>query len=170
MLTRRDYENALMSQTAPNLSGIVRSLAEVTNRIWDEGRAKGAGTDYVNTHPICVLYVEQFAHLVKYSPGAVSYSEAHRVVSEAIAEDEARTAALATAGELGAVLSITSSAPNDEDDWDEYHDDADICKACGQIIKFDGQVWIDKTLGDVCGMDGDNSPHMPTSNGCEDTQ
>jgi len=55
MLTKWDYQQALQSQNACNLSGIVRALADVTNRIWDEVRANGGGTDDVNRHPICRL-------------------------------------------------------------------------------------------------------------------
>jgi len=56
MLTLRDYQNALEVENACNLSGVVKSYSQVMERIWQEARAKGEGTDWVNTHPIAVLY------------------------------------------------------------------------------------------------------------------
>lgn len=85
MLTKRDYEQALQSQNACNLSGIVRSLAEVTNRIWDEVRANGGGTDEVNQHPICRMYAEQIAFLSGASfSDSTSYIQADMACREAI--------------------------------------------------------------------------------------
>jgi hypothetical protein len=59
MLTKEDYQDAVVAQSACNLSGIARSLNGVLTRIWNEARDKGQGTDYVNQHPIVVLYVAQ---------------------------------------------------------------------------------------------------------------
>lgn len=61
-LTIRDYEDAL-AQNACNLSGLVKSLARVTDKIWEEARSKNKGTDYVNHHPIVRLYLEQLNFL-----------------------------------------------------------------------------------------------------------
>ena len=46
-----------------NLSGLVRSLADVVGRIWDDAHEIGKGTDWVNHHPICVLYASVIAGL-----------------------------------------------------------------------------------------------------------
>jgi hypothetical protein len=59
------YQNALNSQNACNLSGIVKTLAQDLDIIWNEARAQNAGTDYVNTHPVVRLYVEQLVSLNK---------------------------------------------------------------------------------------------------------
>jgi len=62
-LTPADYQKAIDSQSACNLSALAHALSEVMPRIWTSvSRAKG-GTDDVNTHPIVVLYVVQLAHL-----------------------------------------------------------------------------------------------------------
>lgn len=58
-----DYELAVASQTACNLTAIVRSFARVTDELWAEAHRKGMGTDYVNGHPISRLYAEQIMHL-----------------------------------------------------------------------------------------------------------
>ena len=33
------------------------------------------------------------------------------------------------------------------------------CKHCGCQIHLENKCWIDNSGGDVCGVDGDNSPH-----------
>lgn len=63
MLTKKDYEYALMVQSAVNLSGVVNSFARVLVKIWEEANETGNGTDWVNAHPICRLYAEQIAFL-----------------------------------------------------------------------------------------------------------
>jgi hypothetical protein len=62
---KREYEMALLSQGACNLSGLVHSLAEAMELIWEEAREQGQGTDYVNDHPIVCLYVEQMSFLCR---------------------------------------------------------------------------------------------------------
>jgi hypothetical protein len=58
------YDRALLSQSACNLSGLVKSLAADIDAIWEEGKAVGdQSTDYVNRHPVVRLYIEQFCHL-----------------------------------------------------------------------------------------------------------
>jgi hypothetical protein len=57
-------KNALQVQDACNLSGVVKSFAKDFDAIWNEAREQNKGTDYVNTHPICRLYLEQIAYLV----------------------------------------------------------------------------------------------------------
>lgn len=72
-LTPRDYQNALNSQSACNLSGLINELTRVLPAIWCECD----NTDDVNQHPITRLYAEQIAHLS--SP--LEYSKAFNVCS-----------------------------------------------------------------------------------------
>ena len=74
---KRAYEMALLSQSACNLSGLVHSLAEAMELIWEEARNQGQGTDYVNTHPIVRLYVEQMTFLCR-----ADYSASYRACLE----------------------------------------------------------------------------------------
>ena len=74
---RRAYGMALLSQGACNLSGLVHSLAYAVELIWEEARAQGQGTDYVNTHPIVRLYVEQMSYLCR-----ADYSASYRTCME----------------------------------------------------------------------------------------
>lgn len=62
-ITKQDYQDAILSQSACNLSGIVHAMSRVMDRIWEEARENGQGTDWVNSHPICRLYAEQISHL-----------------------------------------------------------------------------------------------------------
>jgi len=62
-LTKNDYQKALDSQTACNLSGIVFSFAEIMKRICNEDRNLNEGTEWRNKHPICRLFAEQIIHL-----------------------------------------------------------------------------------------------------------
>lgn len=54
---------AIDVQDACNLSGVVRSFAEVTDTIWRNVRASGGGTREVNTHPIAVLFTSKIGDL-----------------------------------------------------------------------------------------------------------
>jgi len=62
-LTPHDYEMAMHSQCACNVSGLVHTLAETISRVWNEAHRDGHGTDWVNNHPLVRLYVEQLQHL-----------------------------------------------------------------------------------------------------------
>jgi hypothetical protein len=77
MLEPKDYQDALMVQSACNLSGVVHSFSETLSKIWDEARETGKDTDWVNKHPICTLFAEQIAHLAK-----GDYFEAYKVCEE----------------------------------------------------------------------------------------
>lgn len=57
------YQNALDCQSACNVSGVIRSLARDTETIWDEARAAGQSTDYVNRHPAIILTLHQLLFL-----------------------------------------------------------------------------------------------------------
>ena len=74
---KRAYEMALLSQGACNLSGLAHSLAEAMELIWEEAGENGQGTDYVNTHPIVRLYLEQMNFLCQ-----MDYSESCRACLE----------------------------------------------------------------------------------------
>ena len=59
MLTKNDYQTALDVQNACNLSGVIRSWAEITARIWEDIRAGNGGTREFNLHPINVLFASK---------------------------------------------------------------------------------------------------------------
>ena len=67
----KDYEGipedmarfALYSQTAVNASGLIHSLDKFVTELWEQAHEKGKGTDWVNRHPVLVLFATQLAHL-----------------------------------------------------------------------------------------------------------
>ena len=63
MLTPNDYKEAITIQDACNLSGVVKSFSRMMDKIWEEARSHGKGTDWVNTHPIAILFAEKCVHL-----------------------------------------------------------------------------------------------------------
>lgn len=74
MLDPNDYRNAVFSQNACNLSGLVHSLSNVIKRI----RAEVVCTDDINAHPIVRLYVDQMYNLAS----SLSYSDAYNTCVE----------------------------------------------------------------------------------------
>jgi hypothetical protein len=78
------YRQALLSQGACNLSGLARSLAEeIIPQVREEARARGEGTDYVNSHPAVRLFLEQMIWLCRRD-----YFEAYRICEERAGEAE----------------------------------------------------------------------------------
>ena len=74
-LTAKDYEFAIFTQSACNLSGLVNGFARVMARINAEAHWQGHGTDWLNNHPICCLYAEQIAHLTRGKDYSEAYAE-----------------------------------------------------------------------------------------------
>lgn len=75
---KEDYQAALHSQAACNLSGIVFSFAQIMQRICDEAHEKGKGTDWKNEHAICRLFAEQIMHLTH----KADYFDAHKTCTQ----------------------------------------------------------------------------------------
>jgi len=73
-VTKEDYKQALFVQSACNLSGVVFAFAKIMQRICDEGRTNGKGTDWRNEHAICRLFAEQIMHLSNKTPYEDAYT------------------------------------------------------------------------------------------------
>lgn len=61
-----DYAEAIQVQDACNLSGVVHSFSRMMTKIWEEARKdenKGYGTEWVNQHPIAIMFADKIAHL-----------------------------------------------------------------------------------------------------------
>jgi hypothetical protein len=87
MLDKKDYQDAINVQDACNLSGVVKSLARVMDKIWDEAREGNRGTDWVNRHPIVRLYIEQLVYLNHGGMGdSDSYQSSYAMVKKRIEE------------------------------------------------------------------------------------
>ena len=62
-MNKEDYKAAIDCQNACNLSGVVHTFDETLPRIWGEARKLGKGTDWVNTHPISLLFADKIFDL-----------------------------------------------------------------------------------------------------------
>ena len=68
------YKAALDVQDACNLSGVVTSFAKILGLIWEEARAKGKGTDYVNRHPVAILFADKINSLTGTQSSTTDYT------------------------------------------------------------------------------------------------
>jgi hypothetical protein len=86
------YRNALDVQSASNLSGVVLQFARDMERINEEVRASGGGTEQVNKHPVCRLYAEQIAWLTGAGGCADTgtYRQAHDACRRKAEEEQAQ--------------------------------------------------------------------------------
>ena len=78
-LTPKDWQWAYLAQDACNLSGVAHQFSRTLPRVWAEARAAEQGTDFVNRHPLVILYVAKMADLAGLAPtGSMSsaYSDA----------------------------------------------------------------------------------------------
>ena len=75
-------KSAIMVQSACNLSGVIRSFVSAIDVIIKHDHQ---GTDYINRHPICILYATQVAHLtgqmldIDNSTYDAAYNECERI-------------------------------------------------------------------------------------------
>ena len=79
-LLKTDFENAIHSQSACNLSGLLYSFSDVMQRIRNEAKLKNKGTDWINSHPICRLYAEQVYHLTRKTDWLKAYRECENML------------------------------------------------------------------------------------------
>jgi len=81
--TPDDYQRALDAQNGCNLSGIVHDFSRVVTRIWNESNKYGKGTEFVNRHPISLLYADKVANLAGVGQvSATAYEQALKVCEE----------------------------------------------------------------------------------------
>ncbi len=71
------YREAIECQGAVNAGALVLSLSKHIDAIWDEARKAGKGTDYVNSHPVMKLFLEQMYFLCR-----IDYFEAYAICEE----------------------------------------------------------------------------------------
>lgn len=56
-------QQCIDTQDACNLSGVAGFLSRSTELLWQQARALGHGTDWVNEHPVCVMLTNKLASL-----------------------------------------------------------------------------------------------------------
>jgi hypothetical protein len=78
-------KNAIFAQDACNLSGVVRSFARDTEVLWEVARLLNEGTEFVNRHPVSVLYSNKISALSgseDFETFSKAYSEAKVLAGE----------------------------------------------------------------------------------------
>lgn len=81
------YELALDVQNACNLSGVVHAFSRAVSGLWkvvNDDPSKGRGTEWVNRHPVCLLFTDKLADLSGSSNTAdctAAYDLANRIVN-----------------------------------------------------------------------------------------
>lgn len=63
---RKAADEADMIQNGCNLSGIAHAFSRMlTDVLWPAARELNQGTDWVNQHPICVLFIDKMSSLAR---------------------------------------------------------------------------------------------------------
>jgi hypothetical protein len=76
---KRAAQLALECQDACNLSGVLATFKEIVHEtLWPEARRLGKGTDWINQHPICALFLDKLTDLNRRQ----DFSTAYDAVSE----------------------------------------------------------------------------------------
>ena len=83
MTIKEAAEMAISVQNACNLSGVVRSFAKITEVLWEEANKQGKGTDWVNRHPVSVLFSSKINSL---TGGDNEFSKAYKECMKIIEE------------------------------------------------------------------------------------
>lgn len=79
------YREALEVQNAVNLSGVVRAFARITEALWDEAKANGLGTEFVNQHPVSRLFADKIMDLARareFSEFSKAFEECERLAKK----------------------------------------------------------------------------------------
>lgn len=136
------YKDAMLAQGACNLGGLVRGWARAIEQLQEQARAEGKGTDWINQHPVNVLFAEQGLSPDRQRP---ELRQRLRGVSGAGAQVmTTRAEFLAELTELAKVLQ-----PTIEDDYRASDDRDDDTPAMLVTIGADAKGWSWQT--------GDNS-------------
>jgi hypothetical protein len=69
---------ALDIQSGVNVSGLVHAFSRVMTTVWAEAHRQGKGTDWVNRHPVVVLFADKIKSLAG-DDFATAYEECERL-------------------------------------------------------------------------------------------
>lgn len=65
MTIQEAAKTSIVVQDACNLSGVVHAFSEAISAVRDEAYKIGEGTDWINSHPICILFSDKISSLTK---------------------------------------------------------------------------------------------------------
>ena len=81
---------AIDVQDACNLSGVLRSFVEAAEVLWREAReGTGRGTDWVNMHPVSILFASKVLSLTSGTDSIEKFSKAYAECVALAAEKKA---------------------------------------------------------------------------------
>lgn len=73
---QRAAQEALAVQDAVNLSGVLATFSTIVSRtLWPEAHRLSKGTEWVNAHPICTVFLDKLCDLNGYN--SIKDSEAY---------------------------------------------------------------------------------------------
>jgi hypothetical protein len=81
-ISKRIYQMALDSQSAVNSGALIHGLGYAVDTLQKEAHSTGQGTEFVNTHPIIILFLEQLAHLSGAMLNHPKYTEAYKACED----------------------------------------------------------------------------------------
>ena len=83
MTLQEAANEAIVVQDACNLSGVVHKFSSIlTEVLWKEAHEKGYGTDWVNRHPISVMFSSKIASLTHSEMDDGVFSKAYKECKE----------------------------------------------------------------------------------------
>lgn len=81
-MAQRIYQQALDVQSACNLSGVIYSLKEVADKVWEEIRSGTSDVKKFADHPVMRLFAEQIYHLAAHQDWHDAYEICQKKVGE----------------------------------------------------------------------------------------
>ena len=82
-LTLRDWQSAFVVQDACNLFGVLSQWKRIMSKLCEYGRINVRGTDWINKHPVNILFVDKIGSLTDINRG-LAFSEAYIKVENSI--------------------------------------------------------------------------------------
>mgnify|MGYP001598560898 FL=1 len=80
MVSKETYRRWYDAMDACNSSGLIHDFPKVVDEIWAEARELNEGTEYVNSHPLIVIFADKLLQLAKVNAGSIDITEAYHQV------------------------------------------------------------------------------------------
>lgn len=153
----RFAQTALDLQDACNGRAVARALTSVMDYFCSQDCKNGGqeciGTDLSNQNPITIAILNKLMDMTRYLSDRqhwLCHPHVHSLDLHEAVSCLSRGVGISWPIQVKDSLAVVS-----------------VCKNCGQDIHQEVHngvtVWVDEhTGGDVCGVDGDNTPHAPT--------
>lgn len=82
-MIEKHSQTAIDIQSASNLAGVVHTFVNVLTDLWEISRELNEGTDWVNHHPISVLFASKISSLTNVDTAfSDAYSQIHDWLKE----------------------------------------------------------------------------------------